>query len=139
MSTAAPPWPQFQNFKRHVAKYKKEHRIKHEDVAHRLDIKIAYLRNLLYGQKKPSFEFIQRAAALFECKLTEFIDDPGEKIAGEDASSLTPKRRFLAQMMFERYSSEDLTDEDAELLFQDFLANEQRLRAIKARRSENKP
>lgn len=91
------------------------------------------LKFWLSGTRQPYIENLQLMSEVFGCSVTEFMDDPGQEIAGQDASELTEKRRFIAGLMFEGITSDELSDEDAQLLYEDYLANRARLIALKNR------
>lgn len=107
---------------------------KHVEIAQDFGTSLATFRGWLYNKtKRPSLDTLQRAASLFGVSVTEFIDDPGQEIGGKTASDLTEKRRFIAGLMFDGITANELTDEDAQYLWEDFCANRARLVAMKAR------
>lgn len=126
-------WPQQSVFRARIDAYKKAHGITQKQLAEELGTSLGTLRFWLYGDRRPSLQSLQRVAALCGCSVTEFIDDPGQEIAGQVAPDLTEKRRVIASMMFDGVTSTDLSDEDAQLLFEDFIAMKSRLQALKAR------
>lgn len=102
-------------------------------IAEELDVDLSTLRNWCYGSKKPSDTAIIRAATLFGCSTAKFSDDPGREIAGQSVANLSEKRRFLAGLMFDGITSDELTDEDAQLLWEDHLAAKARILSLRER------
>lgn len=126
-------WPFHPNLQEEDKNYRERTGSTQAFIAEQLETTLTTYRNYLYGQKKPSDRFVQRASAFFGCSISRFMDDPGAEIAGQSAVHLSDKRRFLAGLMFEGITSDDLTDEDAQLLYEDHLAAKARLIAMKNR------
>lgn len=93
------------------------------------------LKFWLSGTRPPKNATLQRIVTVFGngCSLTEFVDDPGQEIAGQVVAHLTERRRLWASLINETFISEEFNDEDAQLLYEDFLQSAARLRAMKAR------
>ncbi len=129
-----PVWLHLDNFKNEVQAYARSTGKGHREIAADLGIGLAFFRNILYGQKKPGTATLSRAAALFRCPLTNFLDDPGALIETEDVRELTEAQRFQAKVIIRDMRAEDLTDTDWQVLFEDYIHSRDRLRALKARK-----
>ena len=75
-------WTQHAFFKKCVAAHKTSTGKNQEDVATDLGLATTSLNNLVYQKKgkeyrRPSFETAKKAAELFACSVTQFLDDPG--------------------------------------------------------------
>jgi transcriptional regulator with XRE-family HTH domain len=127
------PWIRVGNFKKQLKDYRTRTGKTQVQAAEALETTFSTLKFWLSGNRSPHIESLQRAATLFGCSVTEFIDDPGKEIAGVDVAQLSEKRRFLAGLMFEGITADDLSDEDAQLLYEDYLAAKARLIAMKNR------
>lgn len=80
--TGHPPemdWPQRDRFALELRKYSDRTEETHAEIASKLGVSTASLRNYLYKSKKPGFITLQKASALFGCSVTLFVDDPGKK------------------------------------------------------------
>lgn len=81
-----------------------------------LGLSLSSLRQILYQKtRRASFDTCQKAASVFGCSVTEFIDDPGAPPPGVDAerwAKATERDRVLASAMFEELVDvpEDLKD-----------------------------
>jgi len=127
-------WGHRTQFRKRVDEYQARTGEKHLEIAERFGTTLATFRGWLYNKtKRPSLDTLQKASAIFGCSVTEFIDDPGQEIAGQSTQDLTDKRRFLAGLMFEGITADELSDEDAQYLWEDFCAARSRLVAMKAR------
>jgi transcriptional regulator with XRE-family HTH domain len=103
------------------------------DVAQKLETTIGTLGFWLTGTRTPKRANLQKLAAFFGCSVTRFMDDPNQEVAGRTAEGKSEQRRVLGGMMWDGIMDEGLSDEDAALLFEDFLASKSRLASIKAR------
>lgn len=127
-------WPQRSAFRAKVTEYRTTQKITLAKVAELVGLEESTLKDYLYKRHiKPSLEVLQKAAALFGCSVTEFLDDPGAEIAGQDLSGLSESKRFAARVMMEDMKAEDLSDEDILTLMEDHRRALERLRAFKAR------
>ena len=126
-------WIQVTNFVKRVKEYQALTKKTQAQVASDLGTTYATLRFWMSGVRQPRLDTLQGAAALFKCSVVEFMDDPGQEIAGQDTSRLSDKRRFLAGLMHEGITSDELSDEDAQFLYEDYLAARARLVAMKNR------
>jgi len=75
-------WAQHAFFRKCVAAHKATTGKKQEDVATDLGLATTSLNNLVYQKRgreyrRPSFETAKKAAELFACSVTQFLDDPG--------------------------------------------------------------
>jgi len=75
-------WTQHAFFRKCVAAHKASTGKKQEDVATDLGLATTSLNNLVYQKRgkeyrRPSFETARKAAELFACSVTKFLDDPG--------------------------------------------------------------
>ena len=85
---------------------------------------------------RPPQELLVKMADVLGVSITEFIADPGATIAGQAVKGLTEKEQFFAEMMFNKYRDPDLTEEDRQLLFEDWTRDYDRLKAMKARHTK---
>ena len=83
--------------------------------------------------KIPGRNLIESMIPVLGCQASDLMNDPGAKIAGKTTEGMSEKSRFLASLMFDKFMSSDLNDEDREILYQDWLQNHDRLRSHKAR------
>lgn len=126
-------WPQKNRFRVLLALYQMKNGKSQEKVASELGVSLGYLRNILYrSDKRPSLELLQRACALFGVSVTDFVDDPNAKLAGQDLSSASAQARFLASVIVQDMNAPDLTDEDRQELWEDFQRGLSRIRKRKA-------
>jgi transcriptional regulator with XRE-family HTH domain len=116
-------WPQREKFKAYVKAYQKSTGKSQRDVAEALDVARSSLRFWMYQQKrKPSLDILTRAAKLFNCSVTEFVDDPAglAKVPGveqEAWSELSERDRVIASAMFADITADDLSEQDKDLLY----------------------
>ncbi len=134
MPSAAPIWVPLARFRAALDAYQLKTGGTQQKVADDLGIGLAFLRNILYGQKKPGLETITKASALFNVPITEFLDDPGTSMVGQSVADLSEMKRFQATVMLQDMRSEDLTEQDWQTLFEDYIHARDRLRAMKARK-----
>lgn len=127
-------WLHRSKFQDRVKAYQAATGATQEGVAQALGTTVGTLRGWLYNRnRKPSIETLQRAAALFSCSVTEFMDDPGAAVAGQSLEGLSETRRFVARLMLEDLKAEDLSDDDVRILMEDHQRALERLRALKGR------
>ena len=126
-------WPQKNRFRVLLALYQTRNGKSQDQVASELGVSLGHLRNLLYrSDKRPSLELLQRACTLFGVSVTDFIDDPNARPAGQDLSSASEQSRFLASVIVQDMNAPDLTDEDRQELWEDFQRGLSRIRKRKA-------
>jgi len=110
-------WAHRQAFKVAVADYRKSSGKLLREIAVLLGLKESTLKDYLYRTDvKPSLEVLQRASALFQRSILDFLDDPGGQIPGLDQdnmSNLSSAKRAVMNMLFQRVKPEDVTDEEA--------------------------
>ena len=126
-------WLKVSNFKKQLEAYRNRTGKTNAQVAEDLGTTPGNLKFWKAGTRQPYIVNLQRMAEVFECSVIEFVDDPGQEIAGQTAAGLTDRRRLLASQMFEAITSRDLTDEDVQLVYEDFLNSLNRIRALKVR------
>ena len=104
-----------------------------------LDLGTTYgnLRFWLTGKRSPRRDSLINAAKVFGCSVTRFMDDPGQKPTGKSLAHLSEQKRALASMLLDTFSSADLTDEDAKMLYDDFIVNLNKLQSLKSRFGRN--
>lgn len=130
-------WPQRQAFRARLGEFLERTRQTQAQFCDLIGVSLDHLRNALYRPaKRLSLDAIQRSAGIFGVSVTEFIDDPGAEILGQDLVYLSDQARFFASLMVKDMASEDLTDEDRKFIYQDFQSAIQRHRAVKARKAE---
>lgn len=110
-------WLKRQNFKDQVEAYRLNQGVTLDAVAKDLEISRSYLTALLYrNTTDPSEEFKAKAAEVFKCEITEFMDNPGASLPGlgeGDLGQLSAAKRAVMNMLFQRVKREDVTDEEA--------------------------
>jgi hypothetical protein len=128
-------WPKRENYKTRLkAHLKKTGETQAQFAQDHLGLSLSHFRNCLYrDEKRLGVDALSTSAGLFGCSVSEFIDDPGAEVAGQTTDGLSEKSRFLASLMFDKFKSSDLTDDDREILYQDYLQNYDRLQTLKAR------
>lgn len=100
----------------------------------RESLSLSHLRNCLYRKDKTmSFEILKASSAIFHKSVTNYIDDPGALIAGEDLSEESEDTRFLARTLVKGVTSKDITSEQAIYMAEDVLRALARLRPAPAR------
>lgn len=110
-------WPQRTLFRKRLKEYLDAHGWTQDRAAAALGVELIHLRNCLYRkEKRLGIEPLQRAAALFGCSITEFIDDPAATVEGipkEGLTRLSEAKRAVMFMMFQNLQHEDVSDEQA--------------------------
>ena len=110
-------WPQRPVIQRAVLAYRKEHKLSPEQMAEILSVGPSYLHNVLYDKRVwPSLEIAQKLSEVLGLKLGEVVDDPGGEIEGvarEDSAELSPTKRAVLNMVFQRLKAEEVTDDQA--------------------------
>lgn len=110
-------WPQRPVIQRAVLAYRKEHKLSPEQMAEVLGVGPSYLHNVLYDKRVwPSLEIAQKLSEILGLKLGEVVDDPGGEIEGvarEDSAELSPTKRAVLNMVFQRLKAEEVTDDQA--------------------------
>jgi len=81
----------------------------------------------------PTVELVVDIARVLRCRITELITDPGATIAGQDVTGLTGKEQVLAEIIFQKYRDPEFDEADRQQLFEDFIRDYDRLKAMKAR------
>lgn len=125
-------WIQVKAFREHLRRYAMRTGKTQIQIAQDLGTTYATLRFWLSGTRSPKRASLQRAAALFETSVTNFMDDPGGAIEGEEASGLSEIQRFRAKVILGDMKAEDLTDQDWQIIFEDYIHARDRMRAIKS-------
>jgi transcriptional regulator with XRE-family HTH domain len=109
-------WTYCDRFKEYCKAYQIRTDKTQEGVALDLEVTLPTLRNFLYGSKKPSTSVLQRASALFGCRVTEFLDDPGAPppgIAPDVWAEVSERDRVLGSAMLEDLRSIPEEEKDA--------------------------
>ena len=75
-------------------------------------------------------------AEVLGCRLTELYSYPGATIAGQPVKGLTEREQVLAELLFAKYRDPDLTEPDRQMLFEDWMRDYDRLKAMKARHTK---
>lgn len=100
--------------------YKKSKGMTTAELALRLGTTLGTLNAYLYRATiKPSLEFLQGAASLAGCSVSEFIDDPGSKPAGIDLSGYSDIDRYRFEQMIRILSNKAFSDADKDLMLED--------------------
>jgi transcriptional regulator with XRE-family HTH domain len=122
-------WPHRDAFQARVREYQARTGVTQDGVAEVLGTTTGTLRGWLYNRKRrPSFDTLQAAAALFGCSVTEFVDDPGAPPEGAPVDA-TEFDRFMLRAMGS--DLEALTDEQKVAAFEAWKAT---MKAFKARK-----
>lgn len=105
-------WPQRVIFRKRLREYQLASGWTQEQVAEVLGVELSHLRNSIYrSEKKLGLEPLQRAAGLFGCSVTEFLDDPGGTppagVQAADFAAMSEEDRLLVRMMVEDLSRID--------------------------------
>jgi transcriptional regulator with XRE-family HTH domain len=139
-------WPQREIFRACLKAYQENSGKSQEDVAGELGVARSSLRFWLYQQKrKPSFEVLKRAAKLFGCSVTEFVDDPAgaARVPGvaQDAwAALSERDKVIGIAVFHDITADDLTEEDKDMLFAAWKEEVAKLKRYKqAAKGQEKP
>lgn len=127
------PWTQVVVLKTCVAAHKKATGDSDEALAKKLGTTAKTLKFWMSGARSPKKSNLQRMSEVFGVSVTRFLDDPGQEVAGRTAETKTEQRRVIGGMMWDSLMDDGLSDEDASLLFEDFIASKSRLQALKAR------
>lgn len=126
-------WPQRPQFVEHVKAYRLREKVKLADIAKSLGLEESTLKDYLYREDtRASLEVLQKASKLFRVSVTEFIDDPGAPIAGQDMSQDSEEDRFFAKMLIKGVRPRDLTDEQKQFIIEDTFRIVARIRAMAA-------
>jgi len=89
------------------------------------------LKDYLYrNDLRPSLEVLQKASKLFRVSITQFIDDPGALIGGQDLSDHSEETRFFAKMIVKGVATRDLTDEQRAYIIEDLFRTVDRIRTL---------
>ena len=124
-------WPQRSQFKVRLDEWRLERDLTVRQAAAALGLTYNTLRQYTSPSRrdtKPSIELLQAAATLFNCRLTEFVDDPGEAIPGA-TSGASEVDRFVLRMI--GHDLETLTEAETEAAFTAWKAVVTALRAGK--------
>lgn len=130
-------WFNLPRFRQRLEEFRDRTGKTNADVAAAMGIKPDTFSKYLYNNAKRQFsmEQLMGASALFECSVYEFILDSANTCRNEGLTSLSDKAKFFAQLILEKYRSSDISDEDREILYEDFVRNEQRIREIGQRKT----
>lgn len=115
---AMDPYPYRHNFKTAVKELRLEKKITLAAVADMLGLELPSLHDYLYRPlNRPGREVLQRLSKLTGRSVTEFDDDPGanniEGLAKGDLREISPAKRAVMNMLFQRLKPEDVTDDMA--------------------------
>jgi len=81
----------------------------------------------------PTAELLIKMATVLDCDITELITNPKATVAGQSLKGLSEMEQALAHMAFGKFRDPDLTEDDRQILFQDWIRDYDRLKAMKAR------
>lgn len=130
-------WPQRAAFSARLKEYQKQTGKTQAQAAIDLGLSLDGLRQILYQKKRRArLDTCQRAASVFGCSVTEFLDDPGANPAGVDLSTHTPMDRYRFGRMIESMNELPLTEEDKDILFEDWMRDAQRRAASNQKREK---
>jgi len=111
-------WPQYQKFRQAAKEYQAKTGEGQRSISEKIGINLFTYRNYLYGSKKPGIKTLKAAAKLFECSITEFVDDPGVPPPGIDRnawSTVSEQDRVLCSAILEDLRS--LTNEEKDAYY----------------------
>ena len=124
-------WPQRLEFEKEVKAYRLREKVRLRDIAPLLGIEESTLKDYLYrNDLRPSLEVLQKASKLFKVSITQFIDDPGALIGGQDLSDHSEETRFFAKMIVKGVATKDLTDEQRAYIIEDLFRTVDRIRTL---------
>jgi transcriptional regulator with XRE-family HTH domain len=134
-------WPQRDRFKEMVKAHQKATGRSQEQVADAMGVARSSLRFWMYQRKRrPSFDVLKGAAAVLGCSVMEFVDDPGRtQVPGVEQGAwagASERDRVIAQAMFSDITSEDLSEEDKDMLYAAWREEVAKFRKYKARGGE---
>lgn len=133
-------WPQRSRFKEIVDAWRHREGLTIAAIAERLDLTYNTLRQYTSPARKdtkPSVELLTRAAILFGCRLTEFVDDPNADPGGVPLGALAPLDRSKFDRMIKAVNEElVLTDEDKDILYEDYMRDAGRRDAANRKRGK---
>lgn len=131
-----PRWPQREQFKKELKKYKKAQGITAKGAAERFGTTVGTLNAYLSRKDtQPSLEWLQTACGVMGISVSQFIDDPGaDRPSTLDLSSFSEIDRYRFDQIIHELGDEKLTDEDRQMLFEDFKSQKMRLLSLKNRK-----
>lgn len=91
-------WIQVEAFKKELKNYQARTSSTRVQAAKALETTPGNLKFWLSGVRSPKRENLQKAAALFGCSVTKFMDDPGADIPGATTDSSEVDRYMLEVM-----------------------------------------
>jgi transcriptional regulator with XRE-family HTH domain len=110
-------WPQRTHIQKKVLAYRREKGLRPEQLAELLDMQPSHLHGLLYDRRtRIMLEVAQRFAAILGLPLSEIVDDPSSHLPGlanGDLCQISPAKRAVMNMLFQRIKKEDVTDDMA--------------------------
>lgn len=127
-------WERVEIFKKHLHLYKERTGKLQREIAADLGTTYGNLRFWLSGRRAPKLANLKKIAKVFGTSILDYTDDPGSKPMGVDVSNLSERDCVLARMMFDDYTSGDLTTEGRKHLYDSYQLNKSQLRDIKARK-----
>lgn len=96
-------------------------------------LSLSHLRNCLYRKDKTlSFDVLKASSAIFHKSVTNYIDDPGAAVVGQDMSQESEEDRFFNRMLIKGASAKDLTSEQKQYVIEDLFRTLARIRALSA-------
>lgn len=119
VSNETGPWLQVGTFKRQLKAYQAKSKHTQAEVARELGTTYGTLRFWLSGKRPPKRANLQAAAALFNCSVLEFMDDPGSSLAGlgdEGSFGSSEEERVILRAMAK--DLRQLSSEDQRLAFE---------------------
>jgi len=128
-------WKRVSNFKKRLKEFQESTGMTQTEAAEALGTTYGTLKFWLSGRRPPKNETLQRIVKVFGngCSFTEFVDDPGAPIAGQSAAHLSEERRLWASLIYKDFAANEFDDDDARLLYEDFLQSVARIKAMKGR------
>ena len=129
-------WPQRESFRKELNKYKKAQGITSKVAAERFGTALGTLNAYLSRKDTlPSLEWLQAACAVMKIGVNQFIDDPGgERPTTLDLSPYSAIDRYRFDQLIHELGDEQLTDDDRQMLFEDFKNKKQWLLSLKNRK-----
>lgn len=126
-------WPKRVNFRQRLKEWtKREHKTQADFVAllnKKVKCSLGHLQNALYKPDKIlGNAILAEAVKIFgpPCTMMEFIDDPGSKPGGIPLRDLDPLPRAQFERMIQSTNTLLLTQEDLDILFDDYMRDAQR-------------
>ena len=82
---------------------------------------------------RPPEPLMRVFAKTLGCSILEFTTDPAATIAGQAVDGLSEREQVLAEMLFSKFRDPALSEDDRQMLFEDWMRDYDRIKTMKAR------